>query len=281
MSQTTPPSPAAGEPKQPTHHVFERIYRHAIWGANSDGAGRSGSGSTLHSTLIYRTFLQQFLKDFAIRSVVDAGCGDWESTQALDWSGIDYKGYDIVEAVIAQNRVRFAKPNVQFFVANFVDTELPPADLLICKHVLQHLPTKDVQRFLSQTTKHEHVLLTNGVDPKTLSAENIDIAIGNYRRLDPTTAPFNIVAEKCLTYQDHVATHQVVHVRKSPNVPVEGTNRFTEYDVKLHLQSHGFSNIVELKLRERGLWFGRAQRYQSAFDVLVDAQGKVFGRPAG
>ena len=35
---------------------------------------------------------QQFLKDNAIRSVVDAGCGDWEFSQAIDWTGIDYKG---------------------------------------------------------------------------------------------------------------------------------------------------------------------------------------------
>jgi len=48
--------------------------------------------------------LQQFLKDNKIRSVVDAGCGDWGLSQALDWGGIDYKGYDIVEAVIAACR---------------------------------------------------------------------------------------------------------------------------------------------------------------------------------
>ncbi len=180
---TPPPSASAREPT--AQQVFADIYRHAIWGRNDQGAGNSGPGSTLPSTVTYRTFLQQFLKDCDIRSVVDAGCGDWEFSQAIDWSGIDYKGFDIVESAIAQNKQKFAKPNIQFFAGNVVELNLPPADLLICKHVLQHLPTKDVQKFLTQLTKYKHVLLTNSVHLDTMSAANSDIVIGGFRTLDP------------------------------------------------------------------------------------------------
>jgi hypothetical protein len=79
---------AHAEPTKPappvTGKVFEDIYRHAKWGTNDSGTGNSGTGSTLHATLLYRTFLQQFLKDNDIRSVVDAGCGDWEFSQTLN-----------------------------------------------------------------------------------------------------------------------------------------------------------------------------------------------------
>jgi 2-polyprenyl-3-methyl-5-hydroxy-6-metoxy-1,4-benzoquinol methylase len=215
MSPLVPPDPspppaAALEPV--AQQVFADIYRHAKWGKNTQGAGSSGSGSTLRSTLLYRTFLQQFLKDNEIRSVVDAGCGDWEFSQALDWSGIDYKGFDIVESAIAQDKQKFTKPNIQFFFGNFLELDLPPADLLICKHVLQHLPTRDVQRFLTQATKYKHLLLTSSVNARTMSAANGDIVVGDYRELDPTTPPFNLRGTKALMYWDGSHMHQVVHI---------------------------------------------------------------------
>ncbi|MEA2824301.1 MAG: hypothetical protein QOF03_783 [Alphaproteobacteria bacterium] len=208
----TPPPPPA-EAREPTaQDVFADIYRHATWGRNDQGAGNSGPGSTLQSTLVYRTFLQAFLKDCDIRSVVDAGCGDWEFSQALDWNGIDYKGFDVVESAIAQNKQRFAKANIQFFAGNVVELNLPPADLLICKHVLQHLPTKDVQKFLNQMPKYKHVLLTNSVNSDTMSAANGDIAVGSFRTLDPTAPPFNLPGTKVLAYFDAHHAHQVVHI---------------------------------------------------------------------
>ncbi len=196
-----------------TRDAFDEIYRDATWGKNTEGVGHSGTGSTAHATLLYRTFLQQFLTDRKITSVVDAGCGDWEFSQMLDWTGIDYKGYDIVESVVKANTERFAKPNIQFFHADIVETELPAADLLISKHVLQHLPNSAVEKFLRQLRKYRHVLLINGVDPRTLSGNNMDIGPGGYRLLDVTQPPFNVEGIKVLTYQDSAkAMHQVLYI---------------------------------------------------------------------
>src|SRR5262245_4462562 len=101
-SPTPPPPPTVS--KASAQQVFTHIYRHGTWGKSESCAGTSGSGSSLRATLIYRAFLQQFIKDNAIRSVVDAGCGDWEFSRTLDWSGIDYKGFDIVESNIAHHK---------------------------------------------------------------------------------------------------------------------------------------------------------------------------------
>ena len=214
LHPTPPPSTAAGETT--AQQIFTDIYRRAIWGKNDQGAGNSGPGSTLNATLTYRMFLQQFLKDHGIRSVVDAGCGDWEFSQALNWSGIDYKGFDIVESNITHHKEKHEKPNIQFFLGNLVELDLPPADLLICKHVLQHLPTRDVQIFLTQLTKYKHVLLTNSVNAKTMSAANGDIVVGGYRELDPTAPPFNLSGTKVLSYWDGLHMQQVVHIAGSP-----------------------------------------------------------------
>ncbi len=170
---------------------------------------------------VYRTFLQQFLADRRITSVVDAGCGDWEFSQAIDWSGIDYKGYDIVGDVIERDRARFGKPTIQFFAGNILETDLPAADLLISKHVLQHLPTSAVHAFLRQLPKYKHVLIINGVDQQTLTADNTNIAVGGYRHLDVTAPPFNLVGAKVLTYVANDHAHQIVHiVNPQPSSPV-------------------------------------------------------------
>jgi SAM-dependent methyltransferase len=213
----------AGKPHTKPQHdgttaqAFEAIYRDATWGKNAEQKGNSGTGSTMHATVTYRAYLQQFLADNQIKSVVDAGCGDWEFSQSIDWSGIDYKGYDIVESVVAEDNKKYARPGVAFFVGNIVDDELPPADLLISKHVLQHLPDADVKKFLRQLPKYRHVLLINGVDARTMSASHEkDIAPGGYRALDPTRPPFDVRGTKVLTYWDGHHMHQIVHITNGP-----------------------------------------------------------------
>ncbi len=199
-------------PSLPVAQVFNGIYADAAWGTNDAGEPSSGSGSTLASTVLYRAFLQAFLKEHDIHSVVDAGCGDWEFSQAMDWRGIDYRGYDVVPSVIARDRAKFGAANVKFTVADIIEEDLPPADLLIVKHVLQHLTNADVARFITQFPKYKHVLLTDGVDAPTLSSANTDIPRGQYRTLDLTRPPFNVRGLKALTWWDGYDMHQVLHV---------------------------------------------------------------------
>jgi len=218
-----PPPAAPAAPiasTEATRSAFASIYSGATWGTNDKGIGNSGTGSTLRATALYRTFLQQFLKDNHIASVVDAGCGDWEFSKAIDWTGIDYKGFDIVDAVIAADKKLYTKPNVHFFGANIVEKDLPPADLLISKHVLQHLPNGNVAKFLTQLPKYKHVLFVDGVDPVTLTAANTDIQPGDYRELDVTQPPFSIAGVKPLTYWDGNHMHQVVYISPHGSTPL-------------------------------------------------------------
>jgi SAM-dependent methyltransferase len=206
-------SPSALPSSSTMEQVFEDVYLRAKWGTNGGDAGTSGSGSTLRATLLYRTFLEQFMREANVKSVVDAGCGDWEFSQAIDFRGIDYKGFDIVPAIIERDTKNHEKPNVHFFVGDVVTSDLPPADLLIVKHVLQHLPNRSVQAFLAkQLSKYKHVLLINGVNAVSLSSSNPDIAAGAFRNLDVTKPPFNVEGAKILTYWDDFNTQQVVYI---------------------------------------------------------------------
>lgn len=188
---------AASSPEE----VFTHIYSHRIWGANPQGGGSSGGGSSLQQTVVYRTFLQDFLRTYHIRSVVDAGCGDWNFSKTMDWTGISYLGVDVVNSVIENNRARFETPSIKFVRADFLSCDLPAGDLLLCKDVLQHLPNQIVMNFMKQWRKFKYCLITNDIDLSTPSKNNSDIPLGSHRPLDLTSAPFFARGTKILSYR--------------------------------------------------------------------------------
>ena len=196
--------------------AFTEIYDKAIWGHGPDGKGFSGSGSSVKNAKIYMQFLQKFLKDNNIKSVVDVGCGDWTFSQYIDWSGINYIGYDVVKSVIEMNKRRFSGQNFQFIMGDALNTNLPAADLLICKDVLQHLPNSDILLFLKQCSKFKHCLITNDCDPKTGTSSNRDISFrGDCRPIDLIQAPFFVKGFKVLSYNSGKSDKkQVLHISK-------------------------------------------------------------------
>jgi len=196
--------------------AFERAYSQGQWGRNWRGQGTSGAGSTLESTRVYRAFVQDFLATHAIRSVVDAGCGDWEFSRAIDWTGVDYLGLDIVKSVVDANQRRYGARNIRFAFADIVRDELPPADLLLVKDVLQHLSHADIARFLKQLPRYRHVLIVNDVHPATLTAEPADIATGGYRPIDLTRPPHALQGAKLLMWHHGTNAKLVLHLQPAP-----------------------------------------------------------------
>jgi SAM-dependent methyltransferase len=140
----------------PSHaEIFDDIYRSDAW------SGGSGMGSREELTRDYRTFLQYFLNDNHIKSVVDLGCGDWQFSRHMDWTGIDYTGLDV--STLALERAQaFARPGIRFAQVNAVTDPLPAAEILIVKDVLQHWSNADIQAFLPQLRNYRGALITNG-----------------------------------------------------------------------------------------------------------------------
>jgi SAM-dependent methyltransferase len=194
-------------------NAFTYIYDNGVWGGynqNNQDLGTSGGGSTEKNTREYRKLLELFLKEKEIKTVVDVGCGDWEFSKLIDWNGIEYLGYDVVKSVIEANNAKYATDTLHFVVGNFLTIELPSADLLICKHVLQHISNQDILNFIPQLKKYKYCLITNEVDPKTLSSDNKNIKVGLTRPIDLSKAPFNVSGTKILTYKiDRLGMHQV------------------------------------------------------------------------
>lgn len=181
--------------------VFDSIYESGLWGKDENNEGTSGSGSSFENSEIYFNYLQDFLRDKNIRSVVDAGCGDWQFSKFIDWRGISYFGYDASRMIIEKNAETYGSENIRFIHENFVNSDLPNADLLIVKDVLQHLSIHNIHQAVKQFDKFKYVIVVNDVDPETLSALNLDIRDGDYRTLDITLEPFSVKGTKVLTYE--------------------------------------------------------------------------------
>lgn len=199
--------------KQTLQEAFSHIYEFQLWGSNEEGQGCSGSGSKVQTTQEYRELLELCLQVFDIKSVVDLGCGDWEFSRMISWGQIDYKGFDVVASVIERNIKKFAKKGISFSVLDATYQELPAADLLICKDVLQHLSNDDVAKIIKQFSKFKYCLITNDVYGHTLSSDNPDIISGDYRPINITAAPFNVPGDKLLVYRSGYVIKQVVLIK--------------------------------------------------------------------
>jgi hypothetical protein len=200
---------------------FNQIYERKEWGTYYDDQvdvykGSSGSGSTPDNAKIYLDFLQKFIREVPIESVVEVGCGDWQLSRLIDWQGIEYLGIDVVPSLIDHHNEHFSAPNIHFLEADGTRIELPPADLLICKDVLQHLPLGDIERFLKKLPRYKYAILVNDVHPKTLTSTNKEVSIGGGRTLDLSVAPFYLVGEKVTHYKCIQGQVKVIFLWKNP-----------------------------------------------------------------
>ena len=170
--------------------AFEQIYVKDLWGL-------AEQPSAQQYWQIFATLIEQVMRTHKITSVSEFGCGFWSYARLMDWRGISYNGYDVFAGAIDWNEKSHGAANIAFHTMA-PDTALAPADLLITKDVLQHLPNADVAYYLKTFRPlFSFMLIVNDIYPDTHT--NGDIAHGGHRALRLEQAPFNetcdIVAE--------------------------------------------------------------------------------------
>jgi hypothetical protein len=168
--------------------IFGDIYRNELWGR---GMG-SGGGSSPALTFEYRQFLKKFIIDNEVVTVFDYGCGDWQFSKLIDWTGVDYIGSDCVRSIIDTNNKEFGAPNIHFELSDEVSVPARGADLLIIKDVFIHWPDREIKKFLDElleSSKFKFVLITNQVDRSW--NEDIDRP-GQYHSVDLNKEPFSL-----------------------------------------------------------------------------------------
>jgi len=175
---------------------FEKIYENGEWGIGS------GEGSLPVHVRGYIKMLEHFIRKNKIKRIIDFGCGDWQFSRYINWNGIQYIGFDVVDSVIDYNRTTYTKDNVSFKLFSGQYRDLPDADLMIVKDVLQHWSSQDIMEFLPILHNYPHCLITNCINPHGITV-NQDITNGEFRHLDLRQPPFNLNAKMVYSFANY------------------------------------------------------------------------------
>src|SRR5262249_11416011 len=121
--------------------AFTRHYERRDW---LEPETVSGRGSSLERTDAIRRELPALFTELSVRTVLDAGCGHFPRFQALERGLESYVGIDVVEELVAVNRLRYGTPRRRFVALDIIPDRLPRADLIICRDCLVHLKNRQV-----------------------------------------------------------------------------------------------------------------------------------------
>jgi hypothetical protein len=178
----------------------------------------SGFSSEYKNAEPFVQFLLQWMKDHNITSMVEASAGHWPSgwQSKVSWPPIKYLGVDLLQEMVDANSA-FLRNNKAGFAsfdtlrADMTLTPLPPADLLLTKDTLQHLPNIDIMRYLIR----QGVLATPGQRRfKYIMIVNYECAEGEIPNtdvppeehasqcLDMAAEPFNLPVETVFHWGD-------------------------------------------------------------------------------
>ncbi len=180
-----------------TKDVMQQVYKNKLWGG-ADSDFYSGEGS--HNSEIiepYLTAVKNFLKslDNPI-AICDLGCGDFNVGNELFSYSKNYIGVDIVPNLIQRNKELYRSENLSFHCMDIAMDELPKADCVLLRQVLQHLSNHEVEQIVKKLYQYKYVILTEHL-PVGDFTSNKDIISGQGIRIkkqsgiDLIAAPFH------------------------------------------------------------------------------------------
>ena len=164
-------------PTMTLEQKFNFIYENRLWGRDPERL--SGPGSYGDCAETYLAFVRTFLSDYSIRSVTDIGCGDFNIGSQLCDLVDRYYALDVSSTIVRRNRKRYGGfRNVTFAVADACAGELPPAELVTVRQVLQHLTNDQISKVLNNIERSgfKYALITEHiVSPAAMARPNLDL----------------------------------------------------------------------------------------------------------
>ncbi len=169
-----------------TEDRFTYIYEQNKW---QDSESVSGVGSTLDITENIRGNIPNLLEEFAIASMLDAPCGDYNWFQMIERDKVRYIGGDIVKALVESNADKYENETTSFMQLDITRDALPDVDLWLCRDCLIHLSYDLIDDALENFGRSgaRYLLVSNYPEV----TENHDIPTGHARMLNMSLAPFN------------------------------------------------------------------------------------------
>jgi len=165
--------------------IFSIVYKENIWNKDSNLDFNSGPGS--HDPKVVTPYIKtisNFFKDLKRKPIVlDVGCGDFNIGSQLYEYTKKYIAIDVVDELIYRNKLKYKSINLEFYVLDMVLDELPSAECILIKEVLQHLPNKEIKIIINKLSYFKYVIITESI-PKYDFVANIDKLKGPECRID-------------------------------------------------------------------------------------------------
>ena len=166
--------------------VFSQIYNDNHW---QSAHSRSGTGSEIDQTKEVKQILQRVFADYAISSMADIPCGDFNWMEKVTFPpNFQYYGFDIVSDLIASNTQKFGTLTKVFRWADITSSDLPKVDLIFCRDCLVHLSYEAIDLAIRniKTSGSKYLLTTTFT-----THENRNIVSGNWRPISLEAKPFS------------------------------------------------------------------------------------------
>lgn len=181
-----------------TKTVMEQIYERHFWGGKNFDF-YSGEGS--HISKIISPYLKAVINFLDAHNnsltVCDLGCGDFNIGKHLIKHTSKYIAIDIVESLIKRNKMLFKADSLEFHCLDIAKDNLPTADCIILRQVLQHLSNAEINQIIKKLKHYKYIILTEHL-PIGYFTPNKDIISGQGIRLKHNSgvnimeSPFNL-----------------------------------------------------------------------------------------
>ncbi|THU39377.1 class I SAM-dependent methyltransferase [Niastella caeni] len=190
--------------KKKVEEIFSDVYKNNEWGG-TPGTFHSGEGTHNPNFLVYVENVAAFINEHKVKSVLDIGCGDFKvMSKILEKVDVNYTGGDVVKELIEHHQQHYATDKTRFISLNAIEDDLPDAEMVTIRQVLQHLSNDQILKILSKLSKFRYVLITEHMLLGDLVAPNIDKIPGPHIRTRVFSSvvidapPFNVKNAKVL-----------------------------------------------------------------------------------
>jgi len=181
---------------------FSTIYERRIWG------GGSGSGSSEGESKPYIEIIKELSEKEGWTSCVDIGCGDGMIARQLTFP--IYQGYDVTPKALSLFQRNYPAGRWSLLDATKSPELIAPADVLLCKDVLHHLPNSVITQLLTrliELRRWKCLVLTQDVHQRH---DEQDCYLGGYRALHPflnPLEPFGLEIHKTYLHKAVLVKH--------------------------------------------------------------------------
>ena len=202
--------------------VFNNVYLKSAWGPDGE---KSGPGSTILFTAHVREFLDRFIRDNHIKSMVDAPCGSFHwmrhVVDKVEDPEFTYTGVDVADDVVVRLR-ELGTPRCTFARADITADPLPHgADLIFSRDALQHLAPLQIVRALRTFRDAAPRFLAVGGYPR---GENRVITTGECFLVNLMREPFNL-------WPEHVTSEWMGDAESKKHILVYTREQVAAWDV--------------------------------------------------